>query len=822
MYSMPQKDAQEVPLPEGLAAKNLRPTCDPEKLGFETTAQLRTGRAFVGQDRAIEAIRLSAGTTQKGFNLYVLGREGTGRHTAVGHLLAQAAKQRPVPCDWIYVNSFDAPHKPHAIKMHPGTAAVLKQAMQHLVDDLANEIPALFESEEYQTQRRAIEEEFGQKHEEPIAEFSEQAAAAEVALLRTPMGFMLSALVDGKPIKPETYEALSPEQKEKIDAKIDTLQKQLSSILKQGPELEKEHRERVETLHAAMAERAVSARIREIEQDFATSERVAGYLDRVRLDMISNAELFLVPVEDKNEGPFPDVVRKYHQDARFDRYAVNIMVSHDAASSCAPVITEDMPSLDHLTGRIEHEAEMGTLSTNFSLIKPGALHRANGGYLVLDAHRILSEPYAWDALKRCLQSGEVSITSLAERLSLSSTVTLEPDPIPLDVRVILIGNRRLCMLLELLDPEFAQLFKIQADFEDDLPRSAKNMRALARILADCASNYDLHPMTAAAVPRLLDHAVRLADDSKKLTLELEALADVMREADFYAADKKHDLISDKDIERAIGQAEHRASRIKERMQEAISRNTVLIDTTGRSTGQINGLAVLGFGKARFGRPSRITARVRMGSGKLVDIEREVDLGGPLHSKGVLILGSYLASHYALDVPMSLHASLVFEQSYGGIDGDSASSAELYALLSALSGVPIRQGLAVTGSVNQNGEVQAIGGVNEKIEGFFDVCSARGLTGDQGVLIPHANVSHLMVRPDVMHAVEAGRFRVLPVKTIDEGLQMLTGIPAGHRRRNGQFPKNSLNYRVEAQLRAFADTRRQFGMQPSTHAAGDIA
>lgn len=819
---MPKRNAQEVALPKGLTAKKLRPTCNPDTLGFETTASLKPVRGFVGQDRAIEAIKLSAGTQQKDFNLYVLGREGTGRHTAVAQILSEAAARRPVPCDWVYVNNFDAPHQPHAIRMQPGTAVKLKQAMQQLVDDLANEIPALFESEEYQTQRRAIEEEFGQRNEEPIAEFSERAASENVALLRTPMGFMLSAIVDGKPIKPETYGALSPKQKEEIDAKIEKLQQQLSDILKKGPELEKEHRQRIETLHADMAERAVSVRVKEIEQQFTDNEAVTTYLDRVRLDMISNAELFLMSVEHRNDGPFPDVIRKYHQDARFKRYAVNVMVSHNASPACAPVITEDLPSLDHLTGRIEHISEMGTLTTNFSLIKPGALHRANGGYLVLDAHRILSEPYAWDALKRCLQSHKISITSLAERLSLSSTVTLEPDPIPLDVRIILIGNRRLCMLLELLDQEFGQLFKIQADFEDDLPRSAKNTRALARILAECATNYELRPMTAAAVARLLDHAVRLADDSEKLTLDLEALADVMREADYYATRQDHDLITDEDIEQAISKTEHRASRIKERMQEAIARKTVLIDTTGSAVGQINGLAVLGFGKVRFGRPSRITARVRMGTGKLVDIEREVELGGPLHSKGVLILGSYLASHYALDVPMSLHANLVFEQSYGGIEGDSASSAELYALLSALSAVPIRQGLAVTGSVNQNGEVQAIGGVNEKVEGFFDVCADRGLTGEQGVLIPEANVPHLMVRPDVVDAVAAGSFRVIPVKTIDQGIEVLTGMVAGRRSRKGRFPEDSVNGRVEARLRSFAEARRAFGAQMDKSQTGDLA
>ncbi len=804
------KAPKKMAIPDGLAVKHLRPECDPKSLGFETTASLKPMRGYVGQDRAIDAIKLSANINHRDFNLYVLGREGTGRHAAVAQLLAEAAKARPTPYDWVYVNNFDAPHKPQAMKLSPGTAATLKLAMQCLVEDLANDIPALFESEEYQTQRRAIEEELGQKHEEPIAEFSEQAHAQNVALLRTPMGFMLSAVVDGKPIKPEVYEALPQEQREEIDAKIEKLQEQLAAILKQGPQLEKEHRQRVNDLHAAMAEQVVSLRLKDVETQFAGVENIQTYLEHVRLDMISNAELFLMSAAKPDDGPFPEVSRKYHEDPRFDRYAVNIMVSHKKGPGTAPIVTEDLPSLTHLTGRVEQIAQMGTLTTNFTLIKPGALHRANGGYLVLDASRLLSEPYAWDTLKRCLQSQSISITSLADRLSLTSTVTLEPDPIPLDVRIILVGDRRLHMLLQQLDPEFRRLFKLQADFEDDLPRSAKNTRAMARIVAGYANKEKMRPLTASAVAALLDEAARLAGDSTKLTLEVGALTDVMREADYYAAGRKHDVISDDDIEKAVQQSLHRASRIKERMQDAVTRKTILIDTKGQAVGQINGLAVVGIANSYFGRPSRITARVRMGTGKLVDIEREVELGGPLHSKGVLILGSYLASHFALDVPMSLHASLVFEQSYGGIDGDSASSAELYALLSALSGIPIRQGLAVTGSVNQNGEVQAIGGVNEKIEGFFDICKAQGLTGEQGVLIPASNVDHLMLRRDVVEAAQSGDFRVIPIKTIDQGIEALTGTSAGKRGRSGHFPQTSINGLVEARLLAFAETRRSYG------------
>lgn len=807
---MAKKKPKADSLPTGLAPEVLRVECDPGDIGFETTANLRSVQTMIGQDRAIDAINLAARIAHKDFNIYVLGRMGMGRHETVSKLISEQAADRPAPSDWVYVNNFDAPHKPNAMQLPAGSASRLKSAMQDLVDDLANEIPALFESEEYQTQRRAIEEEFGQRHEEPIAEFAERAAKDGVALLRTPMGFMLAAIIDGKPIKPEVYEALAPEEREEIDAKVERLQDQLADVLRHGPQLEKEYRQRIEELHAGLAERVVSLRVKEVADQFRKIAEVGTYLEHVRKDMISNAELFLISKEEENNGPFPEVIRKFHLEPQFDRYAVNIMVSHDVSKDvAAPVVSEDLPTLHHLTGRIEHISEMGTLVTNFTLIKPGALHRANGGFLVLDAVRLLSEPYAWEALKRSLQSQSISITSLSDRLGLVSTISLEPDPIPLNLRVVLIGDRRLHMLLCLLDPEFNELFKLQADFEDDLPRTAKNTRLMARVVAGYAQQENLRPMSAAAVAALLDQAVRLADDSTKFTLQLGALKDVMREADHYAGQAGKEQITDADIAQAINQADRRASRIQERLQEAVARKTILIDTAGSVVGQVNGLSVVGTGQHYFGRPSRITARVRMGAGKVIDIEREVELGGPLHSKGVLILGGFLASRYARDVPMSLHASLVFEQSYGGVDGDSASSAELYALLSALSGVPIRQGFAVTGSVNQNGEVQAIGGVNEKIEGFFDTCKARRLTGDQGVLIPAANVEHLMLRRDVVEAARAGKFRVIAIKTIDEGIEALTGRVAGKRKRSGAFPEGSINALVEAQLKTFAETRRRF-------------
>lgn len=795
----------EIPL------RKLRNRCDPATIPFRSTAEIEEQTGLIGQDRALDAIRLSSRVGHRDFNLYVLGPPGSGRHSATVKLLSEQAATRPVPSDWVYVNNFEAAHKPRALRLPPGVAPRFRRAMRNLIDDLAADIPALFESEEYQAQRHAIEQELSEAQESAMADFTERANAENVALLRTPMGFMLTAVRDGELVKNEDFQKLDPDEQAEIEKKIGRLQEELAAVLRQAPKLEREYRKKIEQLNGEMAERAVSTRVSEFDPELLAIACIATHVESVRKDVIAHAELFLQAAANANKGPFPEAVRRVHSDPAFDRYAVNVMVSHsDDDDTGAPVETEHLPTLDRLVGRIEHASHMGSLVTNFTMIRPGALHRANGGYLVLDARHVLTEPLAWDAVKRCLKSQSISITSMAERLSLVSTTSLEPDPIPLDARVVLIGDRMLHALLVLLDPDFGELFKVQADFEEAVDRSADNTALYARLIGSYAAREKLRPVTAAGVARLIDEATRLADDSKKLTLRLGVVGDLLKEAEVYAADRGSQETGDVDIERAIREKERRASRIKDRMQEAIARGTVLIDTDGAKTGQINGLSVIGLGDYRFGRPSRITARVRMGAGKLVDIEREVELGGPLHSKGVMILSGYLTAQYALDVPFSLHASLVFEQSYGGVDGDSASSAELYALLSALSGLPIDQRLAVTGSVNQAGEVQAIGGVNEKIEGFFETCAARGLTGRQGVLIPKANVEHLMLRSDVIEAVEAGKFRVIAVETIDEGIECLTGVSAGQRDSDGKFPEDSVNGRVEARLCEFAEARKAFG------------
>ena len=798
--------------PKPLPVTRLRQSCDPKALERVGTAPAG-GAALVGQERGLSALRLAVGIRHNDFNLFVLGPQGTGRRTAVETVLRTHASPRAPSEDWVYVNNFDEPHKPVAMKLPLGKAEHLRDEMARLVDDLASDIPALFESEEYQTQRRAIDEEFGELQEGAMADFTSRARAEDIALIRTPMGFMVAAMRDGDVIKTEEFNKLPEDEQSVIEEKIARFQSELSDVLSNAPKLEREHRVRIEALNAEMVGRAVSSRIDEARSALDDTPEIAAYLTRVHDDMIGNPELFLQAAAQKQNGPFPEALGKAHLEPVFRRYMVNVMVSHPAETQVSPpVIFEDLPTFDRLVGRIEHVSQMGSLVTDFTLIRPGALHRANGGFLVLDARRVLSEPYAWDALKRCIKERSIAITSLAERISLFSTTSLEPDSIPLDIRVVLIGDRVLHALLVMFDPDFQELFKVQADFEESVTRSDESLGDMARLLRHYSEKEDLLPVSDAALARLLDEATRMAEDATKLSLRLSPLTDILREAEHYARAEPAGEVRREDIERAVAERDRRASRMRDRVLETIARRTIMIDTEGRKVGQINGLSVHELGGFRFGRPSRISARVRMGMGKLIDIEREVELGGPLHSKGVMILSGYLTSTYALDVPFSLHASLVFEQSYGGIEGDSASCAELVALLSALSEQAIRQDMAITGSVNQLGEVQAIGGVNEKIEGFFDTCAERGLTGDQGVIIPAANVEHLMLRDRVTDAVASGRFQIIPIATVDQGIALLTGVPAGRREEDGRFTPGSVNARVEARLEAFANARKAFAAQ----------
>jgi lon-related putative ATP-dependent protease len=546
---------------------------------------------------------------------------------------------------------------------------------------------------------------------------------------------------------------------------------------------------------------------------------VIAFLGEVEHDVIERADV-LTGQREEGAVSMPGLPTPTGPAASpFRRYEVNLIVDN-AELHGAPVVFEDFPAHANLVGRIEHISEMGALITDFGLIKPGALHRANGGYLILDVRKLLMQPLSYESLKRALRSREVRIESLGQVMSLISTVSLQPEPVPLNVKVVLIGDRMLYYLLSQYDPEFEDLFKVAVDFDEDVNREPESARLYARLIATLVKSNGLHDFDKAAVARVIEHGARLAGDSEKLSAQVDRIADLVREADYWASEREHEVVGAADVERAIKAQERRSDRVRERSLEQITRGTVLIDSSGERVGQVNGLAVMALGGFAFGRPSRITARIRLGRGEVVDIERKAELGGPLHSKGVFILEGFLGARYAHDHPLSLSASLVFEQSYGGVDGDSASSTELYALLSALAEAPIKQSLAVTGSVNQHGEVQAIGGANEKIEGFFDVCAARGLSGEQGVLIPASNVIHLMLRQDVIDAVERGEFHIYPIATIDEGIEVLTGVPAGTRGDDDLFPEGTINRRVEDRLIALAEKRRSFAARPRGDGDGD--
>jgi lon-related putative ATP-dependent protease len=796
--------------PLKLAVSELYRGCDPARLGFQTTDELEDLTQVLGQARAVDAIRFGVGIGRDGYNLFAMGPEGVGRHTVVRRYLEQLAPQRETPSDWCYVFNFAAPHKPRALKLPAGRASGFRQDMAQLVEDLRAGIPAAFESDEYRARQREVETEFNDRQEQAIGAIGERAKDQGIALVRTPAGFGFAPRHGDGVMKPEQYHELKEPEQKRLEQAITGFQEELERAIHDVPKWRREAQRKLRELNRQVTRTAVNGLIEELKAAYQPLPQVVEYLASAQEDMIDHAEVFRQPREGEQPTLFGvPIPLPEGGESLLRRYQVNVLIEHAEAAG-APIVYEDNPTHDNLVGRIEHTAQMGALVTDFTLIKAGSFHRANGGYLIIDALKLLTQPFAWEALKRALNSRESRIESLGQMLSLVSTVSLEPEPVPLDVKVVLVGQRLLYYLLHAHDPEFPELFKVVVDFEEDVQRGPESDSLYARMIATLARRDKLRPLDCQAVARVIEHGARYAGDAEKLSVQLRDIADLLREADYWAQTAARKVVCAEDVQRAIDARIGRSDRVRDRLQEEIRRGRLLIDTAGSRAGQVNGLSVAQLGEFYFGMPHRITARVRLGAGKVVDIEREVELGGPIHSKGVLILSGFLAGRYAANRPLSLAATLVFEQSYGAVEGDSASSAELYALLSALADAPLDQSLAVTGSVNQHGEVQAIGGVNEKIEGFFDVCRARGLSGSQGVLIPASNVKNLMLRHDVVDAVAAGKFHVYPVETIDQGIEILTGVPAGQRDAVGQFPGGTINHRVERRLSEFADRVRAPG------------
>ncbi|MCP4317707.1 MAG: AAA family ATPase [Hyphomicrobiales bacterium] len=797
--------------PKPLSPDDLTVSLGPATLTFMSTDDLPDLENIVGQDRALEAIAFGVGMRRAGYNIFLVGPEGTGRHSTISALVKKRAKKDPTPDDWVYVGNFDELHKPHALRLPPGRGVELAEAMSRFVEDIQETVPALFESEENQTRFQAIQDEFQQKQETAFEDLRQRAAEKNIALIRTPMGFGFAPTVNGQIIKPDVFEKLPDSERKRIESDIAALQADLQNIVKQLPGWDKARRESIRELRAEITAFAIGETIASVLEQFRDVPVLVDYLDAVRNDLINSFHTIMMAEQATaaaaRDGHGADAT--VSANSGFVRYRVNPIV-HNGERTGAPVIYEDNPTLANLVGRVEYGSRFGALVTDLSLIKAGALHRANGGYLILDARKLLTQPFAWAALKRALKAGRITIESPGQMLNLINTISLEPEPIPLRTKIAICGDRLVYYLLSELDPEFSDLFMVEADFSDDMDRSPETEADFAKLVGTLVKTEELRPFDTSGVVRVIKHAVRIAGDTRKISVHMRSIVDLLHEADHYAETDDAAMVTGDHVQRAIDAKIRRSDRLRERSEELIERGVVLINTDGTAVGQVNGLSVIQLGGFAFGRPTRITARVRLGAGKVIDIEREVELGGPLHSKGVLILAGFLAARYAIDAPLSLSATLVFEQSYGGIEGDSASAAELFALLSALADVGVRQELAVTGSVNQKGQIQAIGGVNEKIEGFFDICSIRGLTGSQGVLIPKANVQHLVLRQDVVDAAADGQFHIYPMESIDDGMELLTGLAAGEVGDSGQFPPDTINHMVEQRLLHFAKRRRAFG------------
>jgi len=801
---MSMKRTEKVP-PQQLCNR-----CDPDQFGFETTAELEELTHVVGQPRAVDAIQFGIGIQREGYHLFAMGPNGVGKQTIVRRFLDRRAATEEIPSDWCYVYNFQHAHKPHALRFPPGQAQKFSRDMEQLVEDLRTAIPAAFETDEHRARRHEIDAEFTDRRGNALEELRARAAKQDIALIQTSDGgFMFAPMRNGEAIDPDAFSKLGEQERNRIEMVIRGFQAELEKIVRQIPKLRQERARKIREFNRRVTHVAVSALIEELQKQYEKLSEVQKYLAEVQQDIIDHAENFRQPKEGEQVTLFGMALPQAEAaENALRRYRVNVLIDH-SVSKGAPVICEDNLTYNNLVGRIEHLQQMGVLVTDFTLIKPGALHRANGGYLIIEVLKLLQQPFAWEGLKRALRSREIRTESLGQMLSLISTVSLEPESIPLNVKVVLVGERLLYYLLHHFDPDFSELFKVVADFEETMESSLETNLVYAQLIGSIARKEGLRQFNRAGVARVIEHSLRLAGDAEKLSIEMQKITDLLREADYWADEANRPTVTSEDVQRAIDTQQYRADRLRDRLQEEIQRGTILIDTAGEKVGQVNGLSVLQLGNFAFGHPSRITARVRLGGGKVIDIEREVELGGPIHSKGVLILSGFLTGRYVPDKPLSLSASLVFEQSYAGVEGDSASSAELYALLSALAEVPIKQSIAVTGSVNQHGEIQAIGGVNDKIEGFFDVCKARGLTGDHGVLIPAANRKHLMLRQEVLDAAAAEKFHIYAATTIDEGIEILTGLQAGRRNEQGKFPENSINQKVERRLIEFAEQARTF-------------
>jgi lon-related putative ATP-dependent protease len=784
-----------------LKVEDVYKNCDESIFQFDTTTDLEPLTGTIGQDRAIASLDFGLNLPAKGFNIYALGAQGTGKMRAIRTMLSEKVKQEPVPPDWCYLYNFKNPDAPIAVSLPPGKAKEFQKDIENLINTLKIEIPKAFESKEYDKQRNRILEDFQQKQKEWFSAIEEEARVKGFAIRKALAGLIIVPVKrGGEPLTEEEFQALDAETRKRIDELGKMLQDKLDDVVRAVREAEKIVKDMLIRLERQIALDVLEQPIEELKKKYSFNEKIIEYLNAVKEDILNNLQDF--KIQEEAIPPMPPFM-KLQREVSFAKYSVNVIVDNSNTEG-APVVYEPNPTYINLFGRIEYKIQYGMAITDFTMIKPGSLHKANGGYLIIDAMALIKNLFSYDSLKRALRSKEIRIEDVWEQYRLITTTTLRPEPIPLDVKVILTGNPLLYYILYNYDDEYRELFKVKADFDIRMPRNEENIKKYAQFIALCQKDEGLLPFHRAAVAKIVEYGSRLAEHQEKLSTQFSIIADLIREAHFWAKKDRKDIVYAEHVKKALEQRVYRSASIEEKLRELILEDVLIVETSGKKIGQINGLAVIDLGDYSFGKPSRITARVYLGKSGIINIERETKMSGKIHEKAIMILSSYLMSKYAIKKPISLSASLTFEQLYEMIEGDSATCAELYALLSSIAEIPLKQNIAVTGSMDQRGEVQPVGGINEKIEGFFELCKIRGFDGTHGVIIPKRNVKHLMLKEEIQKAIGEGAFHIYAIDYVEEGLEILTDMPAGELTADGTYPEGTINYRITKKLEEMSE------------------
>jgi len=790
-----------------LSYEKARKNCTTEFANCDSTADLQPLTQIIGQDRAVKALQFGLSMKDEGFNIYVSGMSGTGRKTAIVGFLQEKAKDMPVPSDWCYVNNFKDQNQPNALKLPAGKGKTFRDDMDKFTEDVKKELQKAFESEDYAQKRGSTVKKYDDEKTELWQEINQKANEAGFFLQRSPIGIAIIPVINGQPIADEQFTALPPKIREQIRERREKLQDEFRSAFRQFRDLDKNAEEAVDKFNKDVATFAMDHLLETLLEKYGDIDEVKEFLTEVKNDILDNLDTILTAGQPKQQPALPFLMPGTTEDPT-SSYKVNLLVDNSDLKG-APVITEMSPTQPHLFGIVQKEARFGALLTDYTMIRGGSIHKANGGFIVIPVEDLLMDAVAWDSLKKTITSKQIKVEDIAQRLGYIATKTLTPEPIPFDAKIVIVGSPDIYYLLIQYDRDFKEIFKVKADFDTTMERNEENIKMYASFMCTLCNKYNLKPLDTTGIAAVIEYSSRLAEDQEKLSTWFSQVSDIIKEAAHYADEEKSEFTTGKHIERALEERLYRSNLIEQKLEKMIEEGTILVDTTGEKVGQINGLSVMGLGDFAFGKPSRITVSTGVGKKGIIDIEREAQMGGPIHTKGVQILSGFLHDRYAKEFPLSLTARLVFEQSYSGVEGDSASSTELYCILSALSEKPIKQHFAITGSVNQKGEVQAIGGVNEKLEGYYQLCKARGLDGQHGVVIPASNVKHLMLKQEVIDAMKAGKFHIYPVSTIDEGIEVLTGVQAGVLDKDGKYPVGTINRLVQDTLANMAEKSKEY-------------